>query len=541
MSVLVGGALHVGGAATGAEGTVVAFGDALFALDAPGSYAVGVTALGSQVTPYAGSDMLVVGGNLGAVPGTHLDVGQGLGGDVVVGGGVADGTDLDPHGQTVDQAVVDATAPYADLVGQLAPMSASYAGLPSTGEVDVTDDGITFTGDGVSDPQSFMVDGSSLGAQAGSGRSLRFRGVPQDATIVVNLTGTDVDIDVDELLTPDGLPVDPQADPYFADLATHLLWNAPVATTVDVGGQAQLPGSLLVPTAPSTTTLAGRGTNGRIMVAGDLVHTGPGELHAYPFLSSPQLGCAADPVHLTTLSLSVDLIDPDKVVDRDRFYEGEFACSLGGVDVTPSDHKWRMRAGTPPRVLSDEIPSGAVCDVAQQLTSGPAPFRSWAPTLIQPEVLVVEKRRDLAFTITNRVKDAPPPPETPTATPTPTPTATPTPTESVPEPPVTSSPTPEAPESSPASTSVAEPTNRPELPSSPSAQPTTEPSATATPSADSGSSNAEPSSRGGPAGPLTTTAPFTLRGAFVWGPMLMLSLLTLLLRVRRRPRQVRAH
>jgi hypothetical protein len=36
---------------------------------------------------------------------------------------------------------------------------------------------------------------------------------------------------------------------------------------------------------------------------------------------------------------------------------------------------------------------------------------------------------------------------------------------------------------------------------------------------------------------MTVTAPFTLRGAFVWGPMLMLSLLTLLVRVRRRPKR----
>ena len=56
---------------------------------------------------------------------------------------------------------------------------------------------------------------------------------------------------------------------------------------MDIGGLAQLPGSLLVPTAPSTTTLAGAGTNGRILVAGDLVHTGAGELHAYPFLPDP--------------------------------------------------------------------------------------------------------------------------------------------------------------------------------------------------------------------------------------------------------------
>ena len=86
VSVLVGGSLHVGGSAAGAEGTVVTLGDAIFARDVPGPYEVGVTALGSQVSPYAGSDMLVVGGNLDAAPGTHVDVGQVLGGDVVVGG-----------------------------------------------------------------------------------------------------------------------------------------------------------------------------------------------------------------------------------------------------------------------------------------------------------------------------------------------------------------------------------------------------------------------------------------------------------------------
>ena len=127
VSVLVGGSLHVGGSAAGAEGTVVTLGDAVFARDVPGPYEVGVTALGSQVAPYAGSDMLAVGGNLDAAPGTHVDVGQSLGGDVVVGGGVATGTDLDPHGGRVDSGIADATAPYLDLVGQLAPKSAAYA------------------------------------------------------------------------------------------------------------------------------------------------------------------------------------------------------------------------------------------------------------------------------------------------------------------------------------------------------------------------------------------------------------------------------
>ena len=162
VSVLVGGSLNVGGAALGAEGTVVSFGDAIFARDVPGPYQVGVTALGSQVSPHAGSDMLVVGGNLAAGLGTHLDVGQSLGADVVVGEGVATGTDLDPHGGRVDTGIPDATAPYLDLLGQLVPKSVAYGSIPPNGTVEVSHGAITMTGDGVSSVQVFNVDGAAL-------------------------------------------------------------------------------------------------------------------------------------------------------------------------------------------------------------------------------------------------------------------------------------------------------------------------------------------------------------------------------------------
>ena len=532
VSVLVGGSLHVGGAAAGAEGTVVTLGDAVFAREVPGPYEVGVTALGSQVSPHAGSDMLAVGGNLGATPGTHVDVGQFLGGDVVVGGGVAEGTDLDPHGGKVDTGIADATAPYLDLVGQLAPKSVAYASLPVTGIADVSHGAITLTGDGVSNVQVFTLDSAELTSHDAHTRSLQLRDVPQDAAVVVNVVGTAVALDVDMLLTPDGLPVDPLTDPYFTSLATHLLWNAPFATTVDIGGLAQLPGSLLVPTAGSTTTLAGAGTNGRILVAGELVHSA-GELHAYPFLPDAQLGCGPDPVHLTTLSLDIVLVDPDQVVEQGRFFEGRFECALGDEDVTPADNTWRLRAEAEPRELTDQIPAGAVCTVTQKPPEQPAPFRAWVQPVVAPDVVVVAKRENLGFTITNRVKDKPPPPAQ-TSTPTPTPTATPTPTESVPEPPP-SSPTPS---STPTPTSIVEPTNRPELPGSPSALPTAAPTTSPTSTSDAEAAQAEPPRHSGPAGPMTTTAPFTLRGAFVWGPMLLLSLLTLLVKIRRRPKRL---
>jgi choice-of-anchor A domain-containing protein len=548
VSVLVGGSLRVAGAAAGAEGTVVALGDAIFDREVPGSYELGATALGSQVTPYAGSDMLVVGGSVTGGPNTHVDVGQGLGGDVVLGGAFAPGTDLDAHGGRVDAGVAGATAPYVDLAGQLAPKSAAYAAMAPTGTVDVTGHAVTLTGDGVSNPQVFTVDGSSLGVGGDGdqndgdhgdgpfGSSLQLTGVPDGATVVVNLTGPAVDLDIDSLLTADGQPLDPQADPAFAALATHLLWNAPNATTVDVSGQAQLPGSLLVPTAPSTTTLSGQGTNGRILVAGDLVHTGAGEMHAYPFLADQQLACAGDPVHLTTLTLNVVVVDPDKVVDPERYYQGRYDCTLGGANVTPPDNTWKLRAGAVPRVLSTQIPSGATCTVAERLDAAPAPFRTWADPAIAPDVVVVAKREQKGFVITNKVKDLPPTPPTQTPTPTSNPTPSETPTQAAPPvvQPVVESPTALP---TPTPSSVPEPTNRPTLPSTPSVAPSQEPLPTATPTVGSDAPEAGGHDNRGPAGPLATTAPFTLRGAFVWGPLLMLSLLTLLLRVKRRPRR----
>jgi hypothetical protein len=562
VSVLAGGSLLVSGSAGGAEGTVVALGDATFTRDVPGSYEVGSTSLGSQVTPYAGSDMLVVGGNLSGGLGTHIDIGQGLGAYAVVGGAVAPGTDIDTHGGRVDAGVADATAPYRDLAGQLAGKSATYAGMAPTGNVEVTDRELIMAGDGVSNVQVFTLDASTLvpGSEAGRddvagdnghgqghaadgrhgnrdgellGRSLQFVGVPDGATVVVNLTGPEVSLDLDSLVAANGTPIDPLNDPAFAGLATHLLWNAPTANTVNITGAAQLPGSLLVPTPTSTTTISTHGTNGRILVGGSLVHTGLGGLHAYPFVGDPQLACAGDPVHLTSLTLNVELIDPDHVVDPDRFYEGKFVCKLGETDVTPADNSWRMRAGATPRVISNQIVSGASCTVTERLDAPPGPFRSWADLQVAPDVVVVAKREQRGFVITNKVKELPPPPPvTPTQTPTSQPTDDPTDTETVAPPPAP----PVTPESSPTPASIPEPTNRPPSSPSPGAAPTQTPVPTTTPpTEETEAPQADAPDHKGPAGPLTTTAPFTLRGAFVWGPLLMLSLLTLLLRVRRRP------
>jgi choice-of-anchor A domain-containing protein len=534
VSVLVGGSLRVAGSAAGAEGLVVTLGDAAFAREVPGSYEVGTTSLGSQVPPYANSDMLVVGGNLAGAPATQVDVGQGLGADVAVGGNVADGTDVATHGGRVDTDVAAVTKDYEDLAAQIAPKSVASAALAATGLASVTDSAITLTGDGVSDPQVFNLDGATLGVAAatGVGRTLQVLGVPDGAAVVVNLTGPAVDLDVEAVLSPDGTVVDPLADPYFANLATHLLWNAVSASTVDIGGVAQLPGSLLVPTSPSTTTLTGGGTNGRLLVAGDLVHTGAGQLHSYPYQPDPDLRCAPQRVPVGTLTLDLALEDPDHVVPDSRVFEGRFECRLEGDNVTPADDTWRMRAGAETRVLSDQVPVGAACTVTQRLDDPPSLAREWAESAIEPARVVVAKRQPRGFSVTNRVRPLPQIEDPPAPDPTPTPDPV------VPDPPPVSEP-PEPPE--PPSTSIPEPTNAPQVPR-PSDVPVPQPEATggASPVGPAAGGH-ERAARGADPGPLTTTAPFTLRGSFVWGPMLMLSLLTLLVRIRRRPRHQRLH
>jgi choice-of-anchor A domain-containing protein len=539
VSVLVGGSLRVTGAAAGAEGIVVARGDATFARDQPGPYRVGVTGTGSQVPPHPGSDMLVVGGNLTADPGTPLEVGPALDGDAAVQGVVAPGTVVSLGGGTVDDEVADALAPYDGLLADLGPKSGAYAARPVTGTVAVTEAAITLTGDGVSDPQVFAVDGAGLGATgAGAGRTLQVIGVPVGAAVVVNLTGPVVDLDVDGLIAPGSAAVDAATDPYFAELATHLLWNAPAAATVDIGGAAQLPGSLLVGAVPSTTTLTGAGTNGRVLVAGDLVHAGAGELHAYPFLRDPDLTCGPDLKHLGTLTLDVELLDPGKVVDPERFFEGTFACFLDGEVVTPGDGTWQLRAQAADRVLSDRVPVGAQCFVDEQLKVAPAEGWDWAEPEVAPARVKVAKRDPHGFTITNSVQpiktppvidDDPPPTPEPTTDPTPEPPPTVTPDPAPVEP---TEPTPALPEPDPLPPTH-EPALDPELvetlpflPPAPeltvptSDEPVDGPVVTA----------AEPPSRPDTAGPLTTTAPYTLRGAFVWAPLLLLSVLALRLR-----------
>ncbi len=82
------------------------------------------------------------------------------------------------------------------------------------------------------------------------------------------------------------------------------MWNFPDTSDVVIGSMAQFPGSVLVANPASTTTVKLPGTNGRLWVAGNLVHDFlGGEFHAFPFLDDEVFGC--DPTPPT-----VELVSP---------------------------------------------------------------------------------------------------------------------------------------------------------------------------------------------------------------------------------------
>ena len=250
------------------------------------------------------------------------------------------------------------------------------------------------------------------------------------------------------------------------------------------------------------------------------MHTGLGsQLHSYPFLPNADLACKPLSIRVGTVTVKTELDDPGGLAPDDVAFEGRFECELDGDDVTPADDTWRSRPDARAAVLSDQLPVGAVCTLTQDAARGALQV---GRARDNPARVVVAKREVRGFTVTNRLVPPPPAPsETPTATPTPTPAAS-------PAPPPSLTPTGADADRRARHRSRSPPTLRAPTPSS---APTSEPTESTSPPA-RGTGPGPPKTD---AGPVTTTAPFTLRGTFVWGPLLILSLLTLLLRVPRRP------
>ncbi|THV31490.1 choice-of-anchor A family protein [Glycomyces paridis] len=276
VNVFVGGDFSVTGSAAESEGRNVVLGD-FDQNKTSGSavYNVGIAGVGSRVPPPTGSDYMQVGGSLTIATEQRLLAEEGAESGVVRVAGTA-------TGEVIPTAVIDSAAvdEYAGLRDELTEASLCYAypedatRRATTGTVDNQGFQTVFTGDGSSALQVFAVDGGLTGAGGGM-QSVVFENIPAGATVLVNLYGDTVTLNLNN--TPQ------------ESIRDRLLWNFPEATTVNLQGTTQLQGSVLAGSQASTTTLSMSGTNGRMFLTGNLVHgssTLPGsgqEIHNYPF------------------------------------------------------------------------------------------------------------------------------------------------------------------------------------------------------------------------------------------------------------------
>lgn len=279
INVFVGDDFLVRGSAAEAEGRVVVLDD--FDMDknprAGRNYNVGEAGVGSRVPPEAGTDWLTTGGDLTVATDQQVLAEAG----VVRHAGTVTGV---VKGSLVKDAA--ATAPYTALRDRLTTASRCYArvdGTPRTptGTAVNQDHRTLFTGDGSSALQVFNVD-FDMTRTNGQQQGVVFAGIPANATILVNVLGTNRTIN-----TYSG-GIDDRTDPLNAH-RERLLWNIPDATTVNLSGTGQFQGSFLLGEQSSTTTVTLPGINGRFLTTGSLTHTsaatggGGQEFHAYPF------------------------------------------------------------------------------------------------------------------------------------------------------------------------------------------------------------------------------------------------------------------
>lgn len=305
ISIFVGDDFRVRGSAAEAEGRVVVLDAFDMDKDAQASqiYNVGEAGVSSRVAPPAGSDWLTTGGDITVATGQRLLAEEG----VVRYAGTLTGTV-----EATLAADPDAAGPYTALRDQLTAASRCYArvdGAPRTPTgTAVNQDGQTlFTGDGTSQLQVFNVDFDMAGSTGGQ-VGVAFAGIPDGATILVNVLGADRTIN-----TYSG-GIDDSTDPLNA-YRERLLWNFPDATSVELAGTGQFQGSFLIGEQTSTTTVTLPGVNGRFFTTGSLVHTsaatggGGQEFHAYPF-DGDLPDCDDTPVP-TTGAVSVTKRDAD--------------------------------------------------------------------------------------------------------------------------------------------------------------------------------------------------------------------------------------
>ncbi|MFF2076301.1 choice-of-anchor A family protein [Kitasatospora sp. NPDC058162] len=279
INVFTGGDYTVNGRAAEAEGKIVTLGNLTVDKNGGGVYNMGVVGVGSRVVPPNGSDFVTGGGNVDVTTGNSILIGGSDShgpafGNLRHAGSVTGTVSIDPTGQSIQDP--NAAAPYQDVLTRIEQVSDCVGRATATGTVDVSSSQATFTGDGVSMKQVFNVS-QNLASPSGGQIGLVFNNIPAGATVVVNMLG---DSPVINTYTGTGLAGD-----QTTDMRSKLMYNFPTATSAQVLGSAQFQGSVMAGNPGSTTTLAQPGINGRVYLAGNLIHTGTGgyEIHSYPF------------------------------------------------------------------------------------------------------------------------------------------------------------------------------------------------------------------------------------------------------------------
>ncbi|WP_416445332.1 choice-of-anchor A family protein [Leucobacter sp. HNU] len=281
------------------EGQLVVNGNAL--IQGNGIYNLGTVGAGSGIVPVEGSNALRVGGDLTIEAGGKILFGTqttaGLPGRVNarIGGSLADAKLLENQ---------DPANQVSTGIGRTSALgSPTFSDWPDNGFSilrDMADRNFTGT------PGTFAVSGGVVTLDGAAGASRHVFEIPASelmgslalnlganiaATdpVIVKVTGAAATLDLVDVQAG-GVQV-PMGDTRFGQMASQILWTFPEAKTVDIKG-GQVPGSVVVPTPGSSTTVAAGGVNGRYWVAGNLTQNyGGSEFHAFPFIGEPDMTC----------------------------------------------------------------------------------------------------------------------------------------------------------------------------------------------------------------------------------------------------------
>ncbi|MFD1294960.1 choice-of-anchor A family protein, partial [Lutibacter holmesii] len=302
-AVVVGGDYTIpdGGGAE-SEGRVAVGGD--FINNKTSLYGVSQSGGGTFVIGAPGDYALAVDGNIEINAGSvSLGFNNSTGAYNAIAGGSITGTLTTTSTGTSSSGSGSSGVSIAGVLLDMASMSTEMSTTAATGSVSFPPFGANavFTGTN-SAIEIFNVTAADL-VGPGFSTDMEFANISANATIIINVSGTNVSVGYRALA---GRVSDPNIGSSDADaLVYNLVWNFYEATSVT--NTVDLNGALIAPLAD----LDVKGNiNGRVYIGGNLTHSGAGtEIHNYPFLGDLSSFCISD-------------IDNDGVLDADDICTG---------------------------------------------------------------------------------------------------------------------------------------------------------------------------------------------------------------------------